>query len=174
MTTLRALSVRQPWAWAIALGGKHVENRHWSTRHRGLLAIHASCRRGWDQDSGALDSRIIRAVHDSARTPDGRLDPPIACHLNQQRTRITELSADDQRWAFGAIVGVARLVDIHAASECPGQCAPWGSPGGHHWVLSDARALAEPVPCKGRLGLWQLPPEVEAAVRGQLAEVSHG
>jgi hypothetical protein len=38
---MKALTVQQPWAWAIAHGGKDVENRTWSTSHRGPLAIHA-------------------------------------------------------------------------------------------------------------------------------------
>lgn len=37
-----ALSVRQPWAWAIAAGLKDVENRSWPTSYRGPLLIHAS------------------------------------------------------------------------------------------------------------------------------------
>lgn len=37
-----ALSVRQPWAWAIIAGGKDVENRSWNSRHRGPLLIHAA------------------------------------------------------------------------------------------------------------------------------------
>jgi ASCH domain len=39
---LRALSIRQPWAWAVAAGHKRVENRTWSTSYRGPLAIHAA------------------------------------------------------------------------------------------------------------------------------------
>lgn len=37
-----ALTVRQPWAWALVTGRKDVENRSWYTEHRGLLWIHAS------------------------------------------------------------------------------------------------------------------------------------
>lgn len=37
----RAVSVQQPWAWAIASSGKDVENRTKSTPHRGLIAVHA-------------------------------------------------------------------------------------------------------------------------------------
>jgi hypothetical protein len=37
-----ALSIRQPWAWAIVAGHKDVENRTWTTRYRGPLLIHAS------------------------------------------------------------------------------------------------------------------------------------
>jgi hypothetical protein len=40
--TVRALSVRQPWATLIVDGVKTVENRTWDTTHRGPLAIHAA------------------------------------------------------------------------------------------------------------------------------------
>lgn len=39
---MRALSIRPPWAHAIAHLGKRIENRTWSTRYRGPLLIHAS------------------------------------------------------------------------------------------------------------------------------------
>lgn len=38
---MRAISLRQPWAWAI-FHGKPVENRTWWTAYRGPLLIHAS------------------------------------------------------------------------------------------------------------------------------------
>jgi len=40
--TVRALTVRQPWAWAIIHAGKNIENRTWTNRHAiGMIAIHA-------------------------------------------------------------------------------------------------------------------------------------
>jgi hypothetical protein len=50
LVTARALSIRQPWAWAIVEGLKSVENRTWPTAYRGLLLIHAGLREdplGW-------------------------------------------------------------------------------------------------------------------------------
>ena len=38
---MKAITVRQPWAWAIATGLKSVENRTWRARYRGPLVIHA-------------------------------------------------------------------------------------------------------------------------------------
>ena len=38
---MKALSIRQPFPWAIMAGIKPVENRTWSTAYRGPLAIHA-------------------------------------------------------------------------------------------------------------------------------------
>lgn len=39
---MRALSIRQPWAWLIAHGFKDVENRPWNTHYRGRFLIHAA------------------------------------------------------------------------------------------------------------------------------------
>src|SRR5437868_804524 len=41
---VKALSLWQRWASAMALGWKRIETRHWSLSYRGLLAIHAAKR----------------------------------------------------------------------------------------------------------------------------------
>jgi hypothetical protein len=38
----RAISIRQPWAYAILYLGKNVENRPWRTRYRGRILIQAA------------------------------------------------------------------------------------------------------------------------------------
>lgn len=54
----KALTVKQPWAWAIIHGGKDVENRSKPTKHRGQLYIHAG--KGW-ADEG-IDAMGIDAL----------------------------------------------------------------------------------------------------------------
>ena len=39
---MKALSIRQPWAWEIVQGIKVVEFRSWSTNYRGRFLVHAS------------------------------------------------------------------------------------------------------------------------------------
>lgn len=39
---MKALSIRQPWAWLILNAGKDVENRDWKTSLRGPVLLHAS------------------------------------------------------------------------------------------------------------------------------------
>lgn len=39
---MKALSIKQPWAWLILHGGKDIENRNWATKVRGPILIHAS------------------------------------------------------------------------------------------------------------------------------------
>ncbi|MGK0735926.1 ASCH domain-containing protein [Yokenella regensburgei] len=42
---MKALSIRQPWAWLIVNGFKDIENRSWHTKYRGPVLIHASAHR---------------------------------------------------------------------------------------------------------------------------------
>jgi len=39
---MKAISLMQPWPWAIFMLGKDIENRKYSTRIRGRIYIHAS------------------------------------------------------------------------------------------------------------------------------------
>lgn len=39
---VRAISIRQPWAWLIIHGGKDIENRGWPASYRGPVLVHAS------------------------------------------------------------------------------------------------------------------------------------
>ena len=54
---MKALSIRQPWAWLILHGGKDIENRDWPTRVRGRVLIHAA--KGMTRDE--YDSAAIFA-----------------------------------------------------------------------------------------------------------------
>lgn len=39
---MKALSIRQPWAWLIIHGGKDIENRSWHAKLRGRFLVHAA------------------------------------------------------------------------------------------------------------------------------------
>ena len=39
---MKALTVKQPWPYAVFHLGKDIENRDWDTRLRGVIAIHTS------------------------------------------------------------------------------------------------------------------------------------
>lgn len=144
---MKALTVKNPWAWAV-FHGKNVENRKCRTNHRGPLAIHAGLT--WST-RGATDPRVL-AVHRGFQTP-----------LQATRDRIDPAEHTDCCFVFGAVIGVVDVVDCHlAVSDC---CGPWGlDPGGFHWVLANARALPFAVPCRGRLGVFDLPDPVATAV----------
>jgi hypothetical protein len=63
---VKALSIKQPWAWAVVTGLKDVENRGYRTRHRGRLLVHASKRD--DRDGFAfMAARGIQVPDDLPR-----------------------------------------------------------------------------------------------------------
>jgi hypothetical protein len=158
---IKAISLWQPWASAIALGAKTIETRSWRTSYRGPLAIHAakrlnqaelihlSCIWGWQ---GALKPLIDK------------------CPVRNNSKFLEDVLP------FGAIVAVCNLVD----------CRPTGSftqkeldtrrrPEGEYaelyvwtermmgdfglerfgWVLENIRAI-EPFPVTGRQGLFEV------------------
>lgn len=82
---MRALTVQQPWAWAIVYGGKDVENRtrNIAGAYRGPLAIHAGLR--WS-DRGARSGLVWDALRNLYGWPVG----PVAAR-------------DDPRPGFDAI-----------------------------------------------------------------------
>ena len=56
---MRALSIKNPWAYAILELGKTVENRTWSTNHRGPVLVHTGKRqdvpaRAWIESKGLV------------------------------------------------------------------------------------------------------------------------
>ena len=42
--SMKALNIRQPWAWLMVNGYKDIENRSWSTDFRGRVYVHAGRR----------------------------------------------------------------------------------------------------------------------------------
>lgn len=62
---MKALSIRQPWAWAIIAGHKRIENRSWQTAYRGPLLIHA----GGRMSASDLDALRVRALDEGFVMP---------------------------------------------------------------------------------------------------------
>jgi len=178
---MRAITVRQPWAWAIVHGGKDVENRtrNIAGAYRGPVAIHAAKA---DADNAPDSLWLQHANHYRATHP--LCDPD---------------AIDSER---GVIIGVVDLTDVHDDGDCfyasvrrlaaiyridpaafrefpdsgsggvlgrARMCSTWAQGDHHHLVLANPRPLANPVRVRGRLGLWTLPDDVEAAVRDQVA-----
>lgn len=146
---MKALTVQQPWAWAI-FHGKTIENRTQQWTYRGPLAIHAGIR--WSEHGGKseLVDEAWKAAYFGAASAAAAV-------------------ATSRVWtARGEILGVVDLVDVHPSAGC---CAPWGESsyvehGGRerrqivHLVLENPRLLAEPIRCKGALGLWTPPADI--------------
>ncbi len=127
----KALSIRQPWAWAIINAGKDVENREWHTTFRGPVCIHASkgmTKREW-ADAAYFMFREF-----------GQMPAGADCTRPQ----------NDPALERGGIVGVATITDCVRTSPSPWFFGTWG------FVLADVRPVPF-IPVKGALGFfdWQ-------------------
>lgn len=138
----RALTVRQPWAGAIAHGSKRTENRTW-----GAPPTHIGTR------------ILIHAAAAEDRTPRPGSEVP------------DELTNGMRLWPVtrSAIVAVATLAGCHFdGNGCSENCATWGQRQVFHWQLTDVTPPFRPVPAKGAPGFWTPDPNVLAAVQQQL------
>lgn len=154
---MKALTVRQPWAFAIAALGKTVENRTWTTSYRGLLAIHAGAR--WDSNEAV--QRVGELTGVTLVTADTSAIVAVV----------------DLESIHNSVTCIRPVEERHEHEDGPFTCSRWAigigfDNGMHHWTLANSRQLKYPISCKGRQGLWDLPDDVEAAVMAQLAAPS--
>ena len=123
-----ALSVRQPWAWAIIHAGKDIENRSWQAVNHGLhkrghICIHAA-------------KGMTREEYEDARD---FIDSLGYC------------TPDAHALHRGGIIGTVEVVDVVTESRSPWFFGPRGL------VLRDARPM-EFVPAVGALGYFSWEP----------------
>jgi hypothetical protein len=168
---VKALTLTAPWGTLVAFGEKKIETRSWGTRYRGPLAIH--------QAAGAAPVGGERGLRDLIETE------PFASVLRACLSGYTaeERAADLPRGAVVAVTNLlavvptegnlARTLDVHAGElrslglNPPGWISPheddFGdfSAGRYAWLLERRFNLYDGVRCRGALGLWTVPADVE-------------
>ena len=158
---MKALSLTQPWVWIILHLGKRIENRTRNLgNYRGTLLLHAS---------KGMTTADWWSAYDFVAKHFGHIG--FADQIPQPRSA---------RLVRGAVVGVCEIVnqcgpgpdwqgcvhgvERHVPAAWDGDQERWYM-GAHAYVLDQVRELTAPIPCKGALGLWTPPADVEATVR---------
>jgi len=117
---MKALSIKQPWAWAILHMGKLIENRTWPTSYRGEFFIHAS---------KTFDT-------------EGYL---WLCN-NQFRLGYSErfpAMNDSSAFPLGGIVGIGELTDCVKKHASPWFFGPYG------FLIRNPRPIVPLIPLRG-------------------------
>ena len=94
---MKALSIKQPWTWAI-LNGKPVENRTWPTYFTGPFLLHAGKKFDHDGYWWILDHRDLFTVDIPHR----------------------------DNFQLGGLVGMSKIVDCVDSHPSPFFFGPWG------------------------------------------------
>lgn len=164
---MKAISLWQPWASAIALGLKKIETRSRLTFYRGELAICASLR------TDPLQQTLF----------EGLLERDCSIKFTFEQS-LAKTDPQIKDLPLGCVVAVADLFDVQPAAmfttspqhERPhhisiAQVEWWLGNydfGRFGWMLRDVRPLKTPVPVVGRQFLFDLPAHVAEKVRAQL------
>ena len=150
---VRALTLRQPWAWMVVRGGKTIENRTWHRPSlRGPILIHAG--------AAMTRSYYDAAAEFAARVPRRLRRFSVA---GERRSGPSPLLPAFERLERGGIVG---RVTIEDALEPPRADDGWRMAGQWGYVLGDVAPLPF-VACKGMLGAWTVPADVLAELDRQ-------
>ncbi len=160
---MRAISMWQPWASAVAFGSKTIETRHWATKYRGPLAIHAA--KG-GVSKGDLD------YCDKQEPWHGALYQHLGDMFSGNSCR---------NLPRGQVIAVVNLVDciptnhhtIGAIDEPRFPSNPEHRQTGRYkwterdlgdfsdyrfgWIFKDLRLLETPIPFKGHQGFFDVP-----------------
>lgn len=141
---MKALSLTQPWATLVAIGAKKIETRSWFTTYRGQIVIHAA--KGF---------------------PKWARDYANSLQFQEELAPFGYTSST--QLPLGAIIAVAELAGCHSTDKekllipHPGtRESIFGdySENRFMWMLKNVRMLNEPIPCKGSLGLWEVPQDI--------------
>lgn len=150
---MKALSLTRPWTELVLAGVKDVENRTWPTKHRGWLVIHGA--KSYDKSAVSLTALLER----ERRLSSADLAAIDMCVLGPE--------------ADMGYLGLVRVEDCHEAGDLDcyargerrdGRCSPWAFLKQHHWVVTDALRFAVPIPGRGMLGVFEVPPDVSSEI----------
>lgn len=163
---MKAITLTQPWATLIAIGAKKIETRSWGTSYRGPLAIHAAKGLGPGGINAYLErctasEPIYAALNDAGLVPftwdaDALLALPrgaivAVCTLADCRPTDEREAQYKGGWFKSMSATTTRFWELTDQERAFGNYTPRRLA----WLLADVRALPEPIPARGALGLWE-------------------
>lgn len=152
---MKALSLWQPWASAIALGAKRIETRSWKTNYQGPLLIHAGKSQNGHELWCDLVQPIVMKLVGQNDCPGWMFLPFGALVATCDLLGCVRITND---WHEGA------TINRHGSGEIilTAQELALGNyyPGRVGWILANVRALPKPIPYRGRQGLFNVPDEL--------------
>ena len=143
---LPVLTLKQPWAGLVVLGKKTVENRSWRPKlplpYRLLIHAGQSTDRDWEEEWYPACHRrgilgVVKVIGYVAQ--DDTLIGAVPIHYN--KAGLGSIPKEDLAW-------------LSPAEEDCG------------WVLRQPFAFDEPIPAKGKLGIWYADVDVDGLAAG--------
>ena len=135
---MKVLSIKEPHASLLLTPYKTIETRSWGTNYRGEIFLHASKSMPSYGKEKAMWDRVLQLYEKHERT-----------------------TGEKMAFRNGTIYAKAELVDcvlmtLENIAALPQDeiDAGYYEPGRYMWVLKNVVLLPDPIPAKGRLGIW--------------------
>ncbi len=119
---MKAISIQQPWAWAILHAEKNIENRTWGTSYRGRIVVHAG----------------------------KKIDPEGMTLLRKWGFDVPE------NLPTGCLLGEIDITGCVDQAHGPTHIRSLWAFGPYCWTLANPIAYPEPIPCLGKLGIFEV------------------
>lgn len=139
--TVKVLSIKEPHASLLLTPYKTIETRSWPTKYRGEIYLHAS--------------------RSESMPPYNAETAPMYDRVHELYERYEKEYGEKLGHRFCTIYAKAELVDCImmtpeniAALPQEEIDAGYYEPGRFMWVLKNVTPLANPIPAKGHLGIW--------------------
>ena len=141
---MKALTIKQPWAWAITDSTKRVENRTWKPPYGTVgqrIAIHTSA------TISQADMILCRQI---SPVPLPDTSDLLAGYIVATTILRAYIVVDGS----GGVIEQTRYAENYNPHADPWFFGPVG------WLLEDVIKLPNPIPCRGKLKLWDAPVEL--------------
>ena len=137
---MRALSIKQPWAWLICAGHKDIENRNWMFS---MLPYSAN-----NPDVKAARIYVHAGKTSDVETIGNGCDNEL--WILERLTNYQREGYYNAAFNRGAIIGEVDITGCVTASASPWFEGPYG------FVLANPVFYDKPIPYRGRLGFFEV------------------
>lgn len=138
---MKVITLWQPWASLMAWGFKTIETRHWETKHRGLLGIHAAQKVPFNYLGASRHANVFESA--------------LAACVEMRKGQ--GLSHD---FPTGVILCTVSLFDIEPTSAEMDVVSNFNRVfgnfelGRYAWRTTNLVEFKKPIPAKGHQQLW--------------------
>ncbi len=147
---MKALSIKQPWAWLICAGYKDIENRTWPIGRNPRHGPYSS--RDIDNFTIELPRRVY--VH-AGKTGDAALvyfaeESRFGVDVKPGTTFLMPAGLKPESLALGAIIGEVDITGCVTESKSRWFTGPYG------FTLANPALYDKPIPYRGQLGFFEV------------------
>lgn len=189
---MKALSLRQPWAYAVLALGKCIENRRWLWLKHGFrddgcagirrgeqIALHASATKpkdyDWDGVEASIDRFLTADERDTVDVQRGHIigtarvvdilrtdDARSIVEGNEEKFPHYVIRPDDYARFVRKSAVLPKQDDPEYLNQLQQLKSWWLGP--YAFVLEDVQMAINPLPAKGALGFWEVPNDIASSL----------